>query len=172
MSKAQGHSRSCLVLVRWTPCPSDPCTWDLSLYLYLSLLTLLTGHLVQGSGTIPVCLVSTDEGLCPLRPQSGGYPLNLICLLVVWGDRQLLLGVPRSDEGLQTVTGVGLVEVHSYLLLFSLASSYSCDSSSSFSSSSLSLSSGPAPLPTLPSVISSLFSFYLLPAWTPVQMVI
>ena len=99
--------------------------WDLSLYLYLSLLTLLTGHLVQGSGTIPVCLVSTDDGLCLLRPQSGGYPLNLICLLVVRGDRQLLLGVPRSlDDGRQTVTVVGLVRstptpsILSCLLLF------------------------------------------------------
>ena len=119
----------------------------------------MTGYLVQVSRILLVCLVSTVRWISS----------DLICLLVAWGDWQLLLGVPGSlDDGVQTVTVVGLVKSTPVPSTLSLSSSscfsYSSDSSSSASSSSLSLSSARAPPSSLPSVIDSQSLLLLLVA--------
>ena len=139
--------------------------WLLSWYLYLS---LLPGHLVQDSRMLLVCPVSCVHSQVDiLRSYSsprcpGRLTTTAKSSSVPWC---------RTTNSYSSWT----CEVHScsfYSLLSSSCFSYPCDSSSSSSSSSLSLSFGPAPLPTLPSVIYSLFSFYLLPAWTPVPGVL
>ena len=121
-------------------------------------------------------LCPQNDGLCPLCPQSGGYPL-------IWFASSLsgetgnycwefLAPLMTDDKQLQQsdLWGPLLLLLFSLVLLLFLLSLWLLFFLLFFFS--LSLSFGPAPLLTLPSVIYSLFSFYLLSAWTPVPDVL